>query len=355
MSAQAPQKKKQAKNTQLTDVMDFSADRKVMKEELRRRLIIDPPVAGSVPSSSVPISFNRVGLGIVNNDGTQGELIVAFDRSFCFGVSESRQDVNGAPGPLNGYSVAISMYDRDGATEKQLRTIMFIEVLAELITEHLLTEESKAAMNKWDLEASELKKINPLFYKKERGKIVDGASPTFYPKLIWWKAGKDKQGRDKEARMATVFYSEDEIDENGEQAQVNPLDFLGMRCYITPAIKFESIFLGSKNNLQCKVYEAEIKAAETGPKRLLKVVSRSVPSVSIASSSSSSSNSSSSSLAVSSVASLLKKSDENVDGDIDGDIDGLVAKTEQTKLVPSDNEEEEQKPKIRKIKAKVKQ
>lgn len=266
---------KKIKNTVLTNVLDFPADRKGMREELERRLIIEDPVSGSVPNSNPPINFHRINIGIKNPDGTEGDLIVDIDRSFSFGVGESKAPDTGV---LNGYSISVSMYDRDGATDKQVRVVMFVEILAELLIEHILTDEVKGAMDKWDLEAALLKKLNPLFYKRDKGKIIEGSSPTFYPKLIWWRAGKDRQGRDKPARMSTTFMSEDEIDEEGEPVVVDPLDFLGVRSYVTPAVKFEGVFLGSKNNLQCKVYESYIKAAETGPKRLLKIASR-APSV----------------------------------------------------------------------------
>ena len=37
-----------------------------------------------------------------------------------------------------------------------------------------------------------------------------------------------------------------------------PLKYLGKRCNVNTAIKFESIFIGSKISLQVKLYELEI-------------------------------------------------------------------------------------------------
>jgi hypothetical protein len=173
------------------------------------------------------------------------------------------------------------MFDRDGATERQVRTVQFISVLAEVIKDHLCTDEIKGALDDWELEPALLKKLDPLYYKKgDKGKILYDQGATFYPKLLWWKAGKDKNGKERPAKMASKYYLEDEVDENGEQVEVNPLDFMGVRHYITPAIKFESVFMGAKTkNIQCKVYEAEVKLAETGPKRLLKVQANRAPTV----------------------------------------------------------------------------
>lgn len=276
MSALGKKVQKKTKFTQLTDILDFPADRKACKEALKKRLVIDPPITGTVPNYNSTINYHRINIGIINPDGTEGDLIFSLDRCYCFGVSETRATDTGV---LNGYSMAISMYDRDGATERQVRTVMFIEVLSELLIEHCLLDETKDALGKYDLEAALLKKLNPLYYKTEKGKKIEGASPTFYPKLMWWKAGKDRNGKDKPASMNTVFYSEDEVDAEGEQLKIDPLEFIGVKAYTTAAIKIENIFLGSSNSLQAKVYEAEVKEIESGKKRLLKVSATRGPSV----------------------------------------------------------------------------
>ena len=52
----------------------------------------------------------------------------------------------------------------------------------------------------YDLESADLKKLNPLYYKKEKGKVIDGSTPTLYPKLNWVKGGKDKKREKIEMR-----------------------------------------------------------------------------------------------------------------------------------------------------------
>ena len=140
MSARAPKKASKTKVTVLTDIMAMSSDREKMKEELQARLILDPPVYGSVPDSDPKIEFHRVAIGIKNPDGTEGDLIADFDRCFSYGTNiNTSQDANKV---VQGYGTAITMYDREGGTERQVRTVQFIEVLSQIITEHMLTEES---------------------------------------------------------------------------------------------------------------------------------------------------------------------------------------------------------------------
>jgi hypothetical protein len=270
--------KRNVKNNQLTSVMDFSSDPKTMKEELKARVIFDSPIAGSVPNSAPPILFHRIMYGIKNPDGSTGDLILELDRCFSFGTTENRSQDQASL--LNGYSTSIAMLDRDGASEKQLRSVQFVDILTEVTKEHLLQEEVKNACNSYDLEMGDLKKMQPLFRKKENGKIVDGAVPSMYPKLIWYKANIDRNGKDRPATMNTKYYLEDEVDENGDQQEVDPLDYIGVRHYITAAVKFESIFMGAKTkNIQIKMYEAEIKTIESGPKRLLRVTAGRSPAV----------------------------------------------------------------------------
>jgi hypothetical protein len=273
--------KKVVKNTQLTDVMEFSSDINTMKQQIKNRLIMEA-VKSQIPGST--LSFYRLMLSIKNPDNSVGDLIIDLDRSYSFGVSESR-DL--ATNNLNGYTLSISMYDREGASEKQMRSVQFINCLSDVIKDHLLTEEGKSSVENWDLEAPLLKKVNPLYFKRDKGKIVEGSSPTFYPKLMYYKASKDKNGKEREARIGTKFYLEDEVDENGDSLEVNPLDFLGVRCHVTPAVKFENVYVASKISMQCKVYEANVKAADSGPKRLLKTPMMSMNTISHSSSSSS--------------------------------------------------------------------
>jgi hypothetical protein len=111
----------------------------------------------------------------------------------------------------------------------------------------------KEDIGKYDLERSELKKFNSLYYKRDKGKIVPGSSPTLYAKLIISK---------KKNEIKTMFF-------DYENNPINPLDLIGRSGNVNAAIKIESIFIGNKISLQVKLYECEFRVAETGMKRLL--------------------------------------------------------------------------------------
>jgi hypothetical protein len=265
-----------SQNTQLINIMDLPHDRAGMKAALKARLIFDPATYGAIPGDE-QLGFHRINVGITNPDGTQGDVVFGMDRSFSFGVSENRSKETKA---LQGYSYPISLYDRDGATEHQLLTVQFIELCAEVAIEHMLKAATRDEVNDYKYQEANLMKFNPLYYKEEKGVRIEGASPTFYPKLMWYKAGKNKRGKEVGERMFSRFYAEDEVDENGDPLPLNPLDFQNKKHNTTPAIKWEGIFFGkAAKNTQWKLYEAYVKEAESGAKRLLRTAARSQPTI----------------------------------------------------------------------------
>lgn len=247
------------KSTQLIDPEVFDAS----------RVVFDDPVAESIPGQ--PGTNYRINLGYKNPDNTEGFLILGFDTCYCFGISEN-VDLNSKA--LNGYNAAISLYDINGATPKQQKTVEALQEIIQQCKKNILKDSTQEAMGKIDdddkILESDLRKINLIFWKKENGKPNPEMGGTIYPKLIWSKARTDaKTNKQISSKMMSRFYNEDDVDEDGNPIEVNPLDYVGKRFQITPAIKIESIFIGAKISIQAKVYEAFVKETESGPKRLL--------------------------------------------------------------------------------------
>jgi hypothetical protein len=292
MSKQSNTKRniKVRKDTQVIDVMDYPSDPKALKIELEKRVLIDPAKIQEMKDDDGPaINIVRKSLGFLHKDGSETSLIIKFDRLYSYGVQENREKKSKE---LTGYSIGLSMYDMDGASERQLRTVTFMKVLAEIVKEHLLQDETKEEMQTYDLEAAHLKNLLPLVYKKDaKKKIIEDSTPTFYPKLIWYKERADKDGKIKPANMVTQFYDEEDVDAEGEQLAVNPLDFIGKHCFVTAAIKFDGVFMNSvAKNIQVKLVEAEVKLKDNTKNRLLRPSSKRQAIISSSSSSSSSSS-----------------------------------------------------------------
>lgn len=247
------------KNTQLVDPLEFNAN----------NIIFDDPVAESIPGQ--PGTNHRINIGYKNSNGTDGMFILGLDNCYCFGVSEN---VDQASKKLNGYVAAISLFDMNGPTHKQQKTVNVLTDMVQACKKHILKDSTQEGLGKFDEEdkilESDLRKINVVFWKKENGKPNPELGGTIYPKLIWSKARIDsKTGKEIPPKMLTRFYNIDEVDEDGNPVEVDPLDYVGKRFIMQPAIKIESIFIGGRISIQMKIYEAFVKEVESGPKRLL--------------------------------------------------------------------------------------
>ena len=140
-------------------------------------------------------------------------------------------------GKVNGHVLPLCMWDRDGPTKTQKATTDAIDAIVEKCKDWLL--DNKDTIEKYDLDKGDLKKMNPLYWKREKGKIVEGRGPTLYSKLI----------ESKKNGILTTFF-DSETDE-----EIDPLS-LKTHCFVVPAIRIESIFIGNKISLQVKLYES---------------------------------------------------------------------------------------------------
>lgn len=210
-------------------------------------MLFSDPIPGSIPNS--PITFKRITITTRNPDGSIGELIIPTERVFSFGVGENKSMDTGK---TNGYVMPLCLHSKDAPTKQEKEWTETFNNIVEKCKDHIL--DSKDSIEQYDIERNDLKKLNPLYYKKEKGKVVEGTGPTLYTKLIVSK---------KLDKITSIFFNSD-----GED--VDPLDLLGKYCYTTAAIKIESIFIGNKISLQIKLYEAEVKLVQSGMKRLLR-------------------------------------------------------------------------------------
>ena len=224
-------------NTQLTSAYGYDVN----------KMIFGKPKDGSIPNSTVV--FKRIPIGTRNPDGSLGELVIPTNRVYSFGLSPN---TNMQTGKTDGYTLSLCLHHRDGPSKEEKEWVDTFDRIVEHIKKYLL--ENRDTFGKYELESADLKKLSPLYYKKDKGKIVEGTGPVLYPKVLQNK---------KNDTISTPF-----CDENG--VDIDPMSLLNKSCYATAAIKIESIFIGAKISLQIKVYEAEVKMFDSAPKRLLR-------------------------------------------------------------------------------------
>jgi hypothetical protein len=226
-------------NTQLTTAYGYDT----------KNMIFSEAQTGTIPNSVPPINYQRINIQTRNEDGTTGDLIFPTSQLFSFGVSEN---TNPDTLKVNGYVMPLCLWNRDGASSEEKGWSDSFDQVIEKCKEHLVANREE--INQHDLELRDLKKFNPLYYKRDKGKIVEGTGPTLYAKLIVSK---------KQDKIVTMYY-----DCDGEE--IDPLTLLGKYCYAKGAVKIESIFIGNKISMQVKLYECEVRLMDTGMKRMMK-------------------------------------------------------------------------------------
>ena len=228
-----------SENTQLTTASGYDT----------KRMIFSEPQSGTIPNSVPQINYKRIIIQTRNEDGTTGDLILPTTKLFSFGVSEN---ANPETGKVNGYVMPLCLWNRDGASQVEKDWSDTFDNIIEMCKDHLVANREEIDM--YELEKRDLKKLNPLYWKRDKGKVVEGTGPTLYAKLIVSK---------KQSKIVTMFF---DFDGNN----IDPMTLLGKYCFTKSAVKIESIFIGNKISIQVKLYECEVKLMETGMKRLMK-------------------------------------------------------------------------------------
>lgn len=231
-----------------------------------KRLVFSDVVEGTVPNSVV--KFRRISMAYQNDDGTLTDVLLPTPRLFSYGIGENTDPQTKK---VTGYSLPLILFSKDGATKEETDFLKGFQAVVEAAKHHLVKEDVKASLNKdWDL--NDLKKIaSCLYYKKEQGKIVEGASPTLYTKLISTSGGKKKGKDTKESKedehpkikILSQFYSEK------DNQPIDPMTLTGRYGHVRAVVKIESIYDGSKTTLQVKLYEAVYDPIESTMKSLL--------------------------------------------------------------------------------------
>lgn len=221
-------------NVRLSSIQNFNTENIIFSE---------------AKESNIPGSY-RITIASRYPDKSTGPLLFSTDNVYSFGIQENKS--LDKPIRTTGFSIPLCLWNKDGPTEYQTQFIETIEKVSEHIKKHMLKNEVKKAVKKYDLVESDLRKFNPLWYKKEDGQIVEGRGPMLYPKLMC----------DKNLNIYTIF-----ADQYGRD--IDALDLIGQKCIVRACVKIESIFIGSKISLQVKVTEVEVQQQGNSRPRLL--------------------------------------------------------------------------------------
>ena len=156
-------------------------------------------------------------------------LVFSSEEVFSFGVSRNTLDTNSI-----SYQVSLCLYDRENPKDEEIKWAAKYEELATICREYLKKSEFKKLKGQIDA-------MKGLSWKANE--VGDADGPKLYPKIMF---------NQKKEEFITVF-----MDENDDIVE-DPKTILDKRGRIKVALRFESIFIGSKVALQVRVNDVLI-------------------------------------------------------------------------------------------------
>lgn len=225
-------------STQLTDFRDYDLDNLILQLPERR---FDEK------------GFQRIRVMTHHMDGTRGDLILSTPRLLTFGLQEQLDPVTQN---LVGYQLPLILWGKNGPTEEEKRFIETIEAITEIAKDFIVNH--KEELERPTMEKGELNRLNPLYYKMEKGEIQKDKAPLLYTKLNVYR-------QDGMMQIRTLF-----TDETTKET-IDPIRLLNRRCFIHGAIRLESIMIGNRirPRFQVKLFEARVRFLDMGFKSLL--------------------------------------------------------------------------------------
>jgi len=244
------------RNTELLDMTTYDLT----------RLHFDPVSELELQQGNKTIKYYKINLGSKNQGGI-GEFVFDLpELCHSFGVEEFQNE----SGKATNYSVSLSLIDNQTTSETQMNVVTAFSKMIEKIKDHLLA--SKKEIKKPTLDRAELKKLNPMYQSLDEDGNPKGTAWYFSPKLMIRKVYNKEDPTDMKINIETKFFSEEQTDASGEPLEIDPLTFLEKRHFkFRGAIKIESIYIGSKISLQCKVYDGVVRTVSKERKQLSRV------------------------------------------------------------------------------------
>lgn len=212
-------------------------------------IVFSKPEINNVPGNKM--SYKRIRLNIKNGDELSDLVLESPPNLLSWGLAEQ---IDMQTNALNGYQIPVCLWSKNGPTPEERKFTDTIDNICQYIKNYLV--EHRDELEQYSLEFADLKKFNPLYWKTEKGKIVEDRGPTLYAKCLYNK---------KTEKINTLFLNEGE----NPPRRVNPLSVIGKHCYVKIALKLESIFIGTKISFQVKCQEVMFRPKEVPLRSLL--------------------------------------------------------------------------------------
>ena len=212
-------------------------------------IVFSKPELNNIPGNK--LSYKRIRINIKNGEELSDLVLQSPPNLLSWGLSEQIDMQSNA---LNGYQIPVCLWSKSGPTPEEKKFTDTFDNICQYIKNYLV--EHRDEIEQYSLEFADLKKFNPLYWKTEKGKVLEDRGPTLYAKCLYNK---------KTEKINTLFLNEAE----NPPRRVNPLSLIGKSCYVKIALKLESIFIGTKISFQVKCQEVMFRPKEVPLRSLL--------------------------------------------------------------------------------------
>lgn len=182
-------------------------------------------------------TYDCIPIVINYDDATFGSLLLKTDKCFSFGA---QHNINKETGEVYGWTLPISMYNREGVTLKQLTLVRKLRDIIKHAKEHVKKEY---LIDNDDT----LEKLGGCLWQSDD----ETKGPTLYAKIMTAKNGNTRYDsrfsrvKDLSRPCKKERVTKEEITEN---------------CYVIAVIRIDSIYVyEEKAYLQVKVHEANVE------------------------------------------------------------------------------------------------
>jgi hypothetical protein len=203
-------------------------------------IVFSKPETNTVPGQK--ISYKRIRLNYKQGDDLHDLILESPPDLLSWGLAEQHDMVTSQ---LTGYQLPICLWSKNGPSSTERLFTDTIDKICEYTKKYLVDHKDEIEM--YNLDLSDLKRFNPLYWKTEKGKILEERGPTLYAKCLYNKTDQ---------KINTIFINED------LRNNVNPLSILDKQCFVKFALRIESIFFGTKISLQVKLHEVLFRPKE---------------------------------------------------------------------------------------------
>ena len=220
-----------------------------------KNIIFEPVQARKIPNSE--INYHKCSLKMRYPDGSEGPILLQLPRCSTYGVS------NHYGNEYDQLSISMLIAEsKDDCSDEHKQATQCINDIVQAVKTFTLTEEVKKKIGKYDLEMSELKTISPMTPSRDKDSKKPLLDKPWYLNVKLMTSTSNDGSKSK--TCTSKFYSENDF------AEVDIKDYIDKRGHVTPIIKIEQIYYGTKPKLLIKMYECQIKGNDTGFKSFFK-------------------------------------------------------------------------------------